>query len=213
MTAKSFGRNRGDGLLVRNKQARGHITTQGYERELKSRPGPLALEEGLLSRDSPSIAGEAAIGAKNAMAWDGDGQGIGRASAGDRAGGAGRPDAMGDVGIAGGRTRGDGAESVPDALLERGAARIERIAEPGSRFLDETDHGAGLRSRTGFVRRAGETLFEVPSEFLAVVAEENRTYAATGSGDSDEAEGALIDRILNGAVSRAGTAGLRFLPG
>src|SRR4051794_7003007 len=91
----------------------------------RSSPG-LAVEQRALALDAPAIAREIAVGADHAMARDRDGERVGGAGLGDRADGAGRADLARDLGVARGLAGRDLAQRLPDSLLERGAADVER---------------------------------------------------------------------------------------
>ncbi len=124
------------------------------------------------------------------MAGDGDGQAVGSAGGGDGAGGFGGAEGFGDLGVAGGFAGGDGAQSGPDALLEGGAANVQREIGFGGGAFDEGDDVA----EEGCVRRfdsgVGELAGEVGLEGGGVVAEGDGADARCGGGDEDVAEGA-----------------------
>ena len=73
------------------------------------------------------------------MAGDGDRERVGGAGLRHRARRLRRADRAGDFGVGRGRARRDGAQRLPDPLLERGAADVERQVEALARRLDQAD--------------------------------------------------------------------------
>src|SRR5271170_3230497 len=92
----------------------------------------LPLEQNTLAFDAPGIARERTIVPNDAVAGDGDGEAVRGACVGDRARGLGGSDASSDFGVGSRLASRDLLKRTPYALLEGGAANIERKikAEP-----------------------------------------------------------------------------------
>ena len=71
-------------------------------------------------------ASEGAGGTNDAVAGHDDGNRIAAVGGADGADGGGMVDLLGDLTIGTGLAEGDGAESIPDFVLERRAVRVER---------------------------------------------------------------------------------------
>src|SRR5947209_909543 len=84
------------------------------------------LQQRALALDAPAITGKRAVGAHDAVTRNGDGNSIRGAGPRHRAYRGRAADPFGDLAVARGSPGGDVAERLPDALLERGAAHIER---------------------------------------------------------------------------------------
>lgn len=76
--------------------------------------------------NAPAVAGEVAVRPDGAVAGDQDRDGVGGARRADGARGPRLSDPPGDLTIGTGLPRGDGAELVPDAGLERRRPHVER---------------------------------------------------------------------------------------
>jgi hypothetical protein len=94
------------------------------------------LEQNTLAFDAPGIARERAIVPNDAVARDGDGEVVRGARAGDRARGLGGSDASSDFGIGSRLASRDLLKRTPYALLEGGAANIERKIKAEPRRLN-----------------------------------------------------------------------------
>ncbi len=81
------------------------------------------------------------------MAGDRHGERIGGAGLGHGAHGLGPADRLGDLGVGRRCSRRDGAERLPDLLLEGGAANVERQVEALAWSLDEADDLATIARR------------------------------------------------------------------
>ena len=168
---------------------------------------PTPFQQGALAFHAPAIAGERAVGAHHAVAGDRDRDPVRRAGLSDRAHGLRPADAPRDLGIARGRSARDLAQRLPDALLERGAAHVERQIEPLRRRLDEADHPrdhpleALIAADQPGLRKA---ILKAAHERVRVVAELDRADALAGRRDEDRAERALADREADrGAIPAA----------
>lgn len=107
-------------------------------------------EEFAFAVDAPAIAGEASVLADDAVAGNGDGDGVGAAGGGDGAGSGGLADFAGEFGVAAGFAARDLLEGFPDALLEGGSADVEW--EGGSEGMLgglAGDEGDGVREPAG----------------------------------------------------------------
>src|SRR5208282_6842508 len=87
--------------------------------------GGLEVKQLTLALDAPSIAGKVAVGPHHAVTRDRDRQRVGGAGLSDRAHGPRTADRFSDLGVSGRPTRRDGAERLPDPLLESGAADVK----------------------------------------------------------------------------------------
>src|SRR6185437_5970403 len=107
-----------------------------------------------------------------------------------------RADALGDLAVAHRLADRDLSKGLPDALLERRAAQVERQVETDGGRLDEADDlgdqrlehriaadEAGLRKAV--LKRAGQR--------IRVVAEQDGADAALAAGDQDRAERTFAD--------------------
>src|SRR6266404_7240550 len=94
----------------------------------------LVLQQGAFALDAPAVAGEGAVTADDAVARDGERDGIGGAGAGDGADGAGGADSARHVGVGARFAARNAAQLFPYALLKRGGADVERnVGEAGGR--------------------------------------------------------------------------------
>ena len=169
---------------------------------------PLPLEQRALALDAPAIAGERAVGAHHAMAWDRDRDRVRRARLGDRAHGLRPADALGDLGIARGRPARNARSACQTRLLERRAAHVERQIEPMRRRLDEA-HDLRDQSLELLIaadqKRLRETVLKVADKGVRVVAELDRADPFPGRRDENRAERAFADREANRRAIAAGT--------
>ena len=119
-----------------------------------------------------------------------------RAGVRHRAHGLRQADALRDLRVGHSRTGRDLAQRLPDALLEGGAAHIERQIETEGRRFDEADH-LGHPLLEAFVpadqRRLGKAVLEFAHQRLGSVAEQDGADALAGGGDEDGAERAFAD--------------------
>ena len=108
-----------------------------------------ALEQLLLALHPPAVARKMTIAAYHAVTGNRHGQAIGAARLGHGAKGAGRADALGNLGIAGSAALRNVAQRLPDTLLERGAAQVQgQVQAQGGRF-DKTHHLGNQLFKTG----------------------------------------------------------------
>src|SRR5690606_23864419 len=91
--------------------------------------GALVLEQPPLARQAAAVADEGAVGADDAVAGDDDGEVVHAVRAGHGPHGGGGVEQPGLLAIAARGAIGDRAENLPDAPLERAAARGRRHGE------------------------------------------------------------------------------------
>ena len=107
-----------------------------------------------LALDAPAVAGQRAVGsARRGGRGSPRPAGWRRTPGPPRARAVRRADARGDLGVARGRSGRNLAQRLPDALLERRAAHVERQVEAERRRLDEADHLGDQSARTRRRRR------------------------------------------------------------
>ena len=134
--------------------------------------------------------------AHDAVAGNGHRDRVGRARPRHRPHRPRRADARGDLRVGRRGSRGNLAQRLPHALLERRATHVQRQVEAQRRRLDEAHH---LRDEPLEVALAAdqpglrEPVLEVARQGVRVVAEQDRADAALGGGHQDRAEGALAD--------------------
>ena len=97
-----------------------------------------SLAQAPLALHTPGIARRRAVAAHDAMAGNGNRDGVRRAGARHRAHRLRRADPVGDLRISDGRAGRNFLQGLPDALLEGRAADVERQVDAARRRLDET---------------------------------------------------------------------------
>lgn len=115
-------------------------------------------------------------------------------AAGDGAHRVRRPDPLRELGITDRRAERDVLKRLPDPLLKRGAANVERQIETDLRRLHAADHARDHRlvvPVSADQTRLGESILKKP---LGVIPEKNCNNALPARSDQDRAEGALTDR-------------------
>src|SRR5207245_5327117 len=117
-----------------------------------------------------------------------------------------RADARGDLRIRRRGAGGDLAQRLPHALLERGAAHVQRQVEAERGRLDEADH---LRDQplevavTADQPRLGKSVLELTRQRVRIVAEQDRADAALGGGHEDEDRKSTRLNSSHGSISYA----------
>src|SRR6185312_11330155 len=99
------------------------------------------------------------------------------------------------------------AQRPPHALLERGAAHVQRQVQPDRRSLDETDHlGHQLLVVSVAADQPGlrKTILQIARQRVGIVAKQDRAYAAFALRDQDRAQRTLADGEADFAVGTAG---------
>src|SRR5262245_3132570 len=167
----------------------------------------LSREQGALAFHAEAIARQRAIAAHDAMAGDRYGERVRAAGLGDRPDRLRRSDAPRDLRVARCRTGRDLAQCSPDALLESGAANVERQVEPQAGRLDERHDLRNQpfeRGVAGDQARVRKPILKIPRELVGIVAHEDGAHPAIALCDEDRPERALAD---GEAYFRVGTAG------
>ena len=159
------------------------------------------LEQRPLAVHAPPVSRKAAVTPHDAVARDGDGDGIGAAGLGDGSDGFGHADPSGDIGVGGGGPGRDFAKSIPDALLKRGAANIQR--EVGAQLwrFDQTDDlgNQGFESAIPSLQiRLREPALEIGDESIRIIPEKNRADPYFRSGDQHRTQRAFTHGEANG---------------
>lgn len=172
---------------------------------MKMIPSSLAAgftqKESPLSLYSPAVTRKVAVGANDAVAGDGDCQGVGRAGTGDRADCGGQADLSGDLRVTRCCARRDFLKSLPNLLLEGGASDVEREVDLTLWRFDQADD-LGHELVIGSVRpdelSLRKALLEIGCEFVRIVAERDGADAFFRRRDEDRSKRALSDRKANG---------------
>ena len=108
------------------------------------------------------------------MTGDGHGDLVGGAGPGDGPNGGGFADSRRDFGIARGLARRDVAQRLPDTMLKRRAAHIERKREPALWRFDKADDLGDQFFEVGVSADEiglGKTILEVARQSLGIVAQ------------------------------------------
>src|SRR6187397_799716 len=141
------------------------------------------------------------------MTGNGDREVVRRARASDSAHRLRHPDAACDFGVGHGLADRNLLQRLPDALLESGAANVEREIQTDPRRLDET-HNACNEALVVAVgadeTRPRKTILEIANEPLGIVSEQNRGDALRTRSDEDRTERRLSNSesdLLVGATS------------
>jgi hypothetical protein len=146
------------------------------------------------------------------MARDRERHWVCRARARDRARAVGHADLPRELAVAQ-RLAGRGRlERAPHALLERGAADVERQVQRRARTLDERDRGGEpALERVGARRRGGlrKARRERPRRRVARRRDLDGADAALGGGDADPAERRSCERVADALPSGAAAIGRR----
>ena len=156
-----------------------------------------AGDEFAFAVDAPAVAGQRAVGAHDAVAGDGQGDGIGGASARHGAHGARRADAAGQLGIGNGRARRDVAQRLPYLALERRAAHVQGQVQPHGRIFHEAHHGGhpAFEFRIAADQAGGpETVLQSAHQAVGVFVQGDFADARRGGGHEQRAQRALADR-------------------
>ena len=130
------------------------------------------------------------------MAGNRHGQSVGAAGLGHGPDRFRRTDAPGELGIAHRLACRDLLQRTPDALLERGAAHVERQIESQAGGLHQTHHLGNQLLEPGVAAdQPGmrELVLEIPRELAGIVAHENGAHATIALRDQDRPESALAD--------------------
>ncbi len=112
-------------------------------------------------------------------------------------------DALGDVGVACGPTRGDAADGLPDPPLERGTADVERKIKPARRCLNKADDLGHplLKPVIGTDElRLGKSILQLANQLLRFVPKLDGAHPFVRGCNQDGAQRALTDRKTNGHV-------------
>lgn len=139
------------------------------------------IEERTFAFNAPAITGKAAVVAHNAMAGNGDGNGIGGTGTRDGPHGLWCTDPIRNVGVAGGAAGRNGLQCLPYALLESGAANIEGKVESDGGCFNKSDHLGDDVFKTQVTtneRGLGEAVLEIVCQCIGIIAHENGANAA-----------------------------------
>ena len=141
------------------------------------------------------------------MAGNRHGQRIRGASSRDCAHGLRRTDAFGNIAIADGDANGNLSQRLPDTLLERGAAHIQRQVQTDPRRFDKAHHLRDQTLETGIAANqfgVCETILQIARQGIRIVAQRNGADAAIALRDQDGAERALAHGKADARVRAAG---------
>src|SRR5487761_26988 len=164
-------------------------------------------EQRLLALDAPAIAAEPAVSPYDAVAGDRDGDWIRGTRLRDGAHCAGAADTLGDLGIGRRGAGRDRAQRLPDTLLERRTAQIERQLDRRAAPFDEADAASHHLLECRFATdelRLREAIVQRTHQALGIIAQHDRTDALVGCCDKDSAQRALADREANRGTDTTG---------
>ena len=134
--------------------------------------------------------------AHDAMTGDGDSEGVCCTRLRHRAHGVRGTKALGDVRVARRRADRDGAQCLPDPLLEGRAPHIEGQIEPERRGLDEAYHPGYHVFKVCVTAEQlchGEAVLKIAHQRLGIIAEQDGADAPGSGSDKDRTQRAFAD--------------------
>lgn len=134
------------------------------------------IQQGTLAVHAPGVSGGRPVVADHTVARNGDRELVRGTSAGDGAHRVRSPDPLRELGITDRRAERDVLKRLPDSLLKRSAANVERQIETDLRRFHEADHARDHRlivPVSADQTRLGETILKIADQLLRVIPEKN----------------------------------------